>query len=69
MSYLGLLQPRSRAMAIVVVVFVFRAVWVVGWYLEWAMSGQPIGSSFCVIWELCGSLIFQDVNVTSQFVF
>ena len=56
-------------MAIEVVVFVFGAVLVVGWYLKWALPGPPIGFSVCVSWELCGSLVFQDVNVTPQFVF
>ena len=62
------ITERSRAMAIEVVVFVFGAVWVVGWYLEWAIPGPPIDSSVCVIWELCGSLVLQDVNVAPQFV-
>jgi len=56
-------------MTIEVVVFVFGAVSVVGWYLEWALPGPPIDFSVYVIWELCGSLIFQDMNVTPQFVF
>ena len=64
MSYLGLLQARSIAMAIEVVVFVFGAMWIVGWYLEWAMSDLPIDTSFYVIWNLCGRLIFHNVNVT-----
>ena len=62
------ITERSRNMAIEVVVFVFGAVWVVGWYLECAMPGPPIDSSVCVIWELCGSLVLQDVNETPQFV-
>ena len=40
---------HSRVMAIEVVVFVFGAVWVIGRYLEWAMSGLSIDSSICVI--------------------
>ena len=40
----------SRAMAIDVIVFVFGSMWVVGWYLEWALLGPPIGSLVCVIW-------------------
>ena len=59
---------HSRAMTIEVVVFVFGAVWVVGWYLEWVLPGPLIDSLVCVIWELCGSLVLLDVNVTSQFV-
>jgi len=58
LSYLGILQSHSRAMAIEVVVFVFGAMWVISWYLEWVMCGLPIDSSVCVIWELCRSLIF-----------
>ena len=69
MSYLGLLQSRSRAMAIEVVVFVFGVVRVIGWYVECAMSGLPIYSLVCVVWELCASLVFQNVTVTPQFVF
>jgi len=59
---------HSRGMAIEVAVFVFGAVWVVGWYLEWAFPGPPIDCSVCVIWELYGSLVLQDVNLTQQFV-
>jgi len=69
MSYFGLLHSRSRAMAIELVVFVFGVVWCVCRYLEWAMFDLSIDSSVCVIWELCGSLVFEDVKVTPQFVF
>jgi len=62
------ITERSRAMAIKVVVFVFGAVYVVGWYLERALSGPPIDSSICVMWELYGSLVLQDMNMTHQFV-
>ena len=62
------ITERSRATALELVVFVFGAVWVVGWYLECAMPGPPIDSSVCVIWELCRSLVLQDVNVAPQFV-
>ena len=59
---------RSRAIAIKVVVFVFGAVSVGSWYLEWLLLDPPIDSSVCVISELYGSLFLQDVNVTQLFV-
>ena len=68
MSYLVLLQSRSKVMVIEIVIFVFEVVWVVGWYIKWAMPDLPIDSSVCVIRERCGSLVLQDVNVTLQFV-
>jgi len=62
------ITEHSRAMVIEAVVFVFGAVWVVGWYLEWALPSPLIDSLVCVIWMLYGSLILQDMNVTQQFV-
>jgi len=38
-------------MTIDVVVLLFEAVWVIGWYLEWAISDLPIDPSVCVILE------------------
>ena len=43
------ITERSRAMAIEVVVFVLGAVSIVGWYLEGALPGPPIGFLVCVI--------------------
>jgi len=63
------ITERSRAMAIATIAFVIRAEWVVGWYLEWELPDPSIDSSVYIIWELYGSLVFQDVNVTQQFVF
>jgi len=59
---------HPRVMIIEVVVFVFGDVWVVGWYLYRALLGPPIDSSVYVNWELYGSLVVQDINVTHQFV-
>ena len=61
------IAERSRAMAIKVVVFVFVAMWIVGWNLEWALPGLPTDASVCVMRELYGSLVLQDMNVTHQF--
>ena len=42
-----------RLMAVEVVVFVFGSVWIIGWSLEWALPGPPIGSLVCV-WIYAG---------------
>ena len=45
---------RPRVITIEVVIFVFEFVWVVGWYLEWALPVPSIDSLVCVIWICVG---------------
>ena len=53
---------HSRVMPIEVVVFVFGSVWVLGWYLKWALSGSSGCECGSIVCDLRASTFFRALG-------